>query len=387
MQKPTVLTIDDEFLLRQSIVAYLEDSGFTVYEAENGEQGLEVFTKYKPDLVLTDIQMPGIKGLDILSKIHDMSPDTPVIVVSGMGDMNDVIEALRGGAWDYITKPITDLAILEHAILSSHERFLLIEQNKLYSSKLERNLSILEEDHKAARGVQNSLLPPTFLDLKGYKLSHLMVPSLYLSGDFIDFFNIDEQLIGFYLADVSGHGASSAFITILLKSLIEEKKNRYIAKDNNDTDLINPSALFSYLNKVLFKAKLGKYLTMIYGVINTATGECTYCISGHYPSPILVTNNAAHYVSGEGFPIGIVETAKYIENKFVFNAQDNLMLFSDGIMEILCKDKNMLEKDTLLLDIAAKANGDIAKIVEICNIETDSNNNPDDISILSIIKS
>ena len=91
----TILTVDDEYVLRQSIVAYLEDSGFDVLEAENGKEGLEVFKEHKPDLVLTDLQMPVMGGLELLSELAKEAPNTPVLVISGAGGMNDVIEALQ----------------------------------------------------------------------------------------------------------------------------------------------------------------------------------------------------------------------------------------------------------------------------------------------------
>ena len=154
-----ILTIDDEYVLRQSIVAYLEDSGFTVFESDNGASGLETFYREKPDLILTDLQMPNLGGLEVLAEITEKAPNIPVIVISGAGDMNDVIEALRLGAWDYLTKPITDLAVLEHAICKAIERGKLIEENKIYATKLEHNLRILEEDQAAGRSVQMRLLP------------------------------------------------------------------------------------------------------------------------------------------------------------------------------------------------------------------------------------
>ena len=89
-----ILIVDDESALRESVVAYLEDSGFVICEAANGKAGLEVFIREKPDLVLTDIQMPIMNGLAFLSEILKISPKTPVVVVSGAGSMDDVIEAL-----------------------------------------------------------------------------------------------------------------------------------------------------------------------------------------------------------------------------------------------------------------------------------------------------
>ena len=111
-----VLTVDDDEFVREILAAYLEDSGFEVLQAENGLLGLEVFRREKPDLVMLDLRMPEMDGLEVLGHITKESPDTPVILVSGMGTIGDAIKALKLGAWDYIAKPIHDMGVLAHAV-------------------------------------------------------------------------------------------------------------------------------------------------------------------------------------------------------------------------------------------------------------------------------
>ncbi|CAN2039434.1 histidine kinase [Candidatus Magnetomoraceae bacterium gMMP-15] len=145
----TILTIDDEPFVRESIAAYMDDSGFTVIQAENGRMGLEMFRKEKPDVVLVDLRMPEIDGLDVLDVITKESPETPILVVSGTGVLQDAIEALRLGAWDYVTKPIQDMAVLEHAVNKVLERSNLLVENRKYREHLEdeikKRTALLEE--------------------------------------------------------------------------------------------------------------------------------------------------------------------------------------------------------------------------------------------------
>ena len=84
-----LLIIDDDTIVRQNIVAYLEDSGFQVFQASDGPTGLAAFREHQPDLVLTDLRMPVIDGLQVLRAIHDEEPDAPVIVISGAGVISD----------------------------------------------------------------------------------------------------------------------------------------------------------------------------------------------------------------------------------------------------------------------------------------------------------
>jgi DNA-binding NtrC family response regulator len=114
-----------------------EDNGCNVLEAENGRVGLELFKQKKPDLVLVDLRMPEMDGLDVLAHFTGQSADTPVIVISGTGIIADVVEALRLGAWDYILKPIEDMSVLLHVVNKALERSRLIRENHEYSQQLE----------------------------------------------------------------------------------------------------------------------------------------------------------------------------------------------------------------------------------------------------------
>ncbi len=132
-----ILTIDDEFYIRQSIRTYLEDYGFNVVEAENGCQGLEIFASEKPDLVVLDLRMPEMDGLQVLKEIKKKSADIPLVVASGTGNIAAVVEALHLGAWDYILKPIEDMSILYHSIQKCLKESQLKKENKQYQEQLE----------------------------------------------------------------------------------------------------------------------------------------------------------------------------------------------------------------------------------------------------------
>jgi len=134
---PTILIIDDEAAVRQSIADHLEDRGYQIVEAQNGRIGLNLFDSQRIDLVLVDLRMPEVDGLEVLSRIAQESPETPLIVVSGTGVISDAIEALRQGAWDFILKPISDFSVLTHTIDNAIEKARLKRENRQYQSRLE----------------------------------------------------------------------------------------------------------------------------------------------------------------------------------------------------------------------------------------------------------
>ena len=156
VENTLILTIDDEQMVRESIKNFLEDYGYEVIDAENGKIGLELLTSRKPDLVLCDLRMPEIDGLEVLARVKEVSPDTPVIVVSGTGVIGDVVQALRRGAFNYILKPIMDMTVLLHAVQNALIQANLKEENIVYQKHLEEQIEArTKELRKTQRYLQN----------------------------------------------------------------------------------------------------------------------------------------------------------------------------------------------------------------------------------------
>ena len=110
-----ILLVDDEAGIRTVLGIALADSGYRVTAAENGEEALRLFRELKPPIVLTDIKMPEMDGIELLQHIKAESPDTEVIMFTGHGDMDLAIKSLKYDATDFVTKPIND-EVLEIAL-------------------------------------------------------------------------------------------------------------------------------------------------------------------------------------------------------------------------------------------------------------------------------
>jgi PAS domain S-box-containing protein len=134
-----LLLIDDEPDILRVLSRSLRSDGYEVLTAENGEDGLALFFRERPAIVLTDIKMPGIGGIDVLKRIKDGEVDAEVIMVTGHGDIDNAIESLKYGASDFINKPIRDEA-LSLALKRAEEKIAIRRQLKEYTVNLEKTV-------------------------------------------------------------------------------------------------------------------------------------------------------------------------------------------------------------------------------------------------------
>ncbi|MDH0894845.1 MULTISPECIES: two-component system response regulator RssB [Pseudomonas] len=380
-----LLIIDDDEVVRASLAAYLDDSGFQVLQAGNGLQGLEVFERERPEVIICDLRMPQIDGLELIRRINALNSEVPVIVVSGAGVMSDAVEALRLGAADYLIKPLEDLAVLEHSVRRALDRSHLRLENQRYREKLETanrelqaSLHLLQEDQNAGRQVQMNMLPNTPWQADSLEFAHQIIPSLYLSGDFVDYFRVDERRVAFYLADVSGHGASSAFVTVLLKFMTT--RLLYEWRRNGVLPEFKPSDVLAHINRGLLNCKLGKHVTMLGGVIDEETGQLTYSVGGHLPLPVLFSEGKASYLEGRGLPVGLFEDASYGDLAVQLPQSFSLSLMSDGILDLLPGD-TLKDKEAALPRLVSEAGGTLDGLRQVFGL-ANLRDMPDDIALL-----
>jgi two-component system NtrC family sensor kinase len=152
-----ILVIDDEESIRILLHISLTHKGFEVITAEDGGKGIEIFKQERPPIVITDIKMPGIDGLEVLKEIRELNPDTRVIVITGHGDMESAIEALKFEASDFINKPIKDDALMV-AIKRAQEVLLMKQKLKEYTENLELMVKEATEELTKAHDFQKNLI-------------------------------------------------------------------------------------------------------------------------------------------------------------------------------------------------------------------------------------
>lgn len=134
MSKPIILIVDDEEGIRQSLSDILEDEGYCILTAKSGEEAVKIARESQPDLVLLDIWLPGIDGIQVLQEIKSIKPDIPTIMISGHANIELAVKATKLGAYDFFEKPL------------SLERVILVSRRALERRKLEVENFVLRQD-------------------------------------------------------------------------------------------------------------------------------------------------------------------------------------------------------------------------------------------------
>lgn len=152
-----LLLIDDEESVRKIVELYLRSHGYEVFAAADGHRGIELFQREKPPIVLTDIKMPGLDGIEVLKRIKQINPETEVIVITGHGDMDLAIQSLQLDASDFITKPVGNEA-LSVALTRAQERLDTRRMLKEYTDNLELMVKEATEELRKSHDFQQNLI-------------------------------------------------------------------------------------------------------------------------------------------------------------------------------------------------------------------------------------
>jgi serine phosphatase RsbU (regulator of sigma subunit) len=348
----TILVIDDDAQVRGAFRRILDREGFRTSGAEDGVKGLEAFRGTPSDAVLLDLRMPRMDGLDVLSALVGESPETPIIVSSGAGTMRDAVEALRRGAWDFVTKPVSDPELLVHAVERALEKAQLRKQNSDYRRHLEEAnrilagaLGELRADQQGARVLQHQLLPRDGLPLGPYVARRRLYPSNVLSGDFVDYFPVGTDKAAFYVADVSGHGAASAFITAILTTLVA--KYRQSHAQTGDGVVLDPGALLERLDRDLGALALTQHVTAFYGVLDLAEERLRFANAGLFPFPLVFDGAGAEELQCPGRPLGLPGKSGFASGERRLPRRGRLLAMTDGVLELEPERPNREKREAL----------------------------------------
>jgi sigma-B regulation protein RsbU (phosphoserine phosphatase) len=384
-----ILIIDADEQARTDLSRYLEARGFYVTGYPELSTASALFGDHTPDIIFADLPPDAVQSLS--DRLDEMETFIPIVVCSSADYSSDVVQALRAGAADYVLKPYNEAkskSALDNVIEKLFDRVRVHRLNQLYRQELEEanrdlrtGIAELRADQRAGRKVQLRMLPDADQGIAGLNINHMIKPSLYLSGDFLDYFRISDDEVLVYIADVSGHGASSAFVTVLLKNLTN-RLQRNLRRQSSD-DILYPGRVLERINSELLDTDLGKHVTLFVGIISVSRRILRYAVGAHFPMPILsFEGGETAFLEGSGLPVGLFENPEWEVYEVALDKPFRLLLFSDGILEVI-KAQSLDEKERTLLELVSGGRHTIASLGEALDLDKITEL-PDDIAIVSV---
>ena len=352
---PRVLVVDDSVVERNLFVHMVAKWGYPVEFAESGQQAIELIQQKKIQLVLADWQMPEMQGTELCHSLRNLNLGqyTYIILMSAQNDEEFLIKALDAGADDVLAKPV-DGSELEARLQSAVRRIELQAQLARKTDELSRAHDVIAQDLKAVSSLQRSYLPEPESPFAGLNYQWLSVPSKYVSGDHLHVFELQPNVYGFYLLDVSGHGIPAAVKSMQLVQMFADNSSSSLVLESTSSQegarmVSRPRDVVARLNRLFQQTEADlSYFTMIYGVFNTGTRELSLCQAGH-PSPILLTGQGGVRVLGQGgYPVGLFDLDDFEDIELTLGEGEALVLYSDGVTEVLSSASEPFGEERLL---------------------------------------
>ncbi len=381
----TLLVMGPDSEENRELEQHYNELGYRVLVQSRASDPEQDAQRLQPEIIIADLAPDAL--IRLFSRFSGTDYTPSVIVHSPIPQTETVLKFLRAGASDVVLKPLEALESLDAAVKRQALKVAVYRQNRRYRKELEQanrelraGLDELKADQDAGRHVQMKMLPENNAVLNGLSFNYCIKPSLYLSGDFFDYFALDSERVLFYFADVSGHGASSAFVTVLLKNL-SNRLRRNLRRGSSD-DLSDPASFVNRVNLELLETRIGKHLTVFAGIFNVRTLELIYTVGAHFPLPVLTQANQSLFLEGKGPPVGLLPKAEYPVYKRQLKPGFSLVVCSDGLLEVISA-ANLEEKERALLETVRQAGHTIPELEKAFGLKHTAEL-PDDIAIVCI---
>ena len=333
---------DDEFA--SSLILRLSRLGFDAIPARRGQRAFARVLE-GADVIFCPSLADAKDGVAGVGRV----PGPVVWMRDALPNPDVMLEAMQAGVVDVVDAEIAD-DDLATRVRAARERA------RPSDIRIAGQLASLERDQRAGRYIQQRILPRSPLTIGHYRLTHQVRPSMILSGDFVDYFRIGDGHFVFYIADVSGHGASSALITVILKNF-----SRRLRREYRPRMLKRPGEMLATLNRELLDQNLGKHVAMFIGVVDLKADAVTYANAGHFPHAIHAGGGQARCLECSGKPVGLFDDVEYDVGEAPLAAGESVVAFSDGVLEVL-PERDLPSKEARLVACAASCAPDVAAL-------------------------
>jgi serine phosphatase RsbU (regulator of sigma subunit) len=331
---PLILIVDDNPANVEIFQARLAANNYEIITASDGEEGLALAKDRLPDLILLDIMMPKMDGIEVCRHLRADSalPFMPIIMVTAKTDSKDVVAGLEAGADEYLTKPV------DHAALVARVKSML-RIKSLHDTVLEQSAE-LQAQLETATKVQ-SLFWPDIPELTGG--SHIWataVPAAYVSGDLYDVIPLQDGSLLAYVADVSDKGVPAALVMAALSTRIRsEARNQY----EIDT-------LLETVNNRLHSltSEEGFFATIVLARYWPNNGKMQLALAGHLQPLWIAESGFGNCPHINGISLGITPDVRYEKKEILLSPGESILFFSDGVIEAENEDRELFGNERLV---------------------------------------
>lgn len=336
-----ILLVEDDAGLRLSLSFVLKNKGYRITTCADGREALERLAGMlqqgaRVDALITDIQMPGMNGMELIRRLRDEGRELPIIVITGHGDKELLIELLRLGCDDYLSKPFEPGEVQDKVAQVLEKRRVNVRQREQEQSDLRRaNLRLDREVQAYRRDLQDlrgemARAVRTYSDLMNVDRNGFRVPLEYRSRPYRDlggdYFGICDTLRGcdLLVADVAGHDLAASYQTVLIKSQFDE--NCRLGRSGEE--------FFRVLNRELIVNGREERMVTAQFLSLDLEARLARVISAGHPRMLLRRSDrtASESVAATGSVLGLMEEVEFGVAELEIRPKDRFFLYTDGLL-------------------------------------------------------
>lgn len=319
-----ILVLDDEEdtsdLFSQMFRNQIEANEYEFSFSSSFDDALNKLKNDAYDIFISDINVNGEDCLGLIGQLRKDYPLMRSIVISAYGDINTLRAVMRGGAHDFVIKPI-DFKDLMSTVAKTVVVVTKLKENK----EAAQRLSAINDELDISATLQKSILPPNCLRQGNIDLYANSIPAAEVGGDFYDYFWINKTKLGIVIADVSGKNISGAMFMTMASTLVKSCSRM------SDS----PAECFRHVNEIICMQNVTtRFVTAMYGIIDTENHTLTYTNAGHLPIALLRPNCEPEFLECDpGIALGIYDEAVFVDHVQPLSLGDMFMMYTDGVTE------------------------------------------------------